>query len=132
LQEERGTELVIEPQYGVSWPDLTPGAGWVLDRDVVNVRHLLLGALDTLAFQPDVLQTIMGILGGQILPRIDQAQQQAAVRALAQTRLDGNQKQAFANAYTAQNYYLVQGPPGTHQAAPLTTDTKCSTIEASR
>jgi len=113
LLEDRGTELIIRPQYGTNFIRLSPGGGWVLDRDMVDTRQILLGALDTLAFLPDWQRYILGILGGSIKPRHNWHREQRAASEAGRLGLKSSQCEAFSQAFAAENYYLIQGPPGT-------------------
>ena len=119
LEEDRGTELVVRPGYGASFMGLSPGRGWALDRDVVDVRYILLGVLDTLAFSPDWQRYILSILGGHFGPQLDVSRERQAVRMAAQLGLNPSQIEAFTRAYTTENFYLVQGPPGTGKTLVL-------------
>ena len=52
LEEDHGTDLVVRAGYQVSFYGLTLGRGCVSDREPVDVRFLLHGALDQLAQDP--------------------------------------------------------------------------------
>lgn len=113
LDEERGNGLVILPGYGEIFEGLRPGsdANWILDRAVVDVRHILIQALDALAASKSRSAEILGMFEGTYLPSFD-SQREADAEKLA-VGLGGNQREAFIRAYSTQNYYLIQGPPGT-------------------
>ncbi len=135
LEEERGDELIVSAGYNVSFAGLPPGPGWVLDRAIVDVRHILLGALDTLDFisqqappsggrlarwlrrgrSSDDTQgnKVLDILKGRIRPRIDRRRERHGLRLAKDLGLNASQSEAFARAYATENYYLIQGPPGT-------------------
>lgn len=118
LLEDDGEELVVQAGYKVSFHGLRRSRGWVLDRDVVDIRHLLLGALDQLDDGSTLSQNALGVLL-QTEPRIDPSRERTGTRIAQELRFDQGQRfdssqiGAFACGYAAQNFYLVQGPPGT-------------------
>lgn len=117
LETEREGELVVRAGWGVDFSRLTRGGGWVLDRDIVDIRHILLGALDTLGEDED--SAILRILMGKTQPRIDATREWAGWRLAQAANLNDSQSEAFARAYATENYYLIQGPPGTGKTLVL-------------
>lgn len=116
LKEETGNELILKAGYKTSFSDLsTAYRDWVLDYDVVDVRHLLIEALNELEQSPSHREKILNILQGKEIPNIPYPNYQQAVNLLS--NLEPNfldkQKEALASAIATQNYYLIQGPPGT-------------------
>lgn len=149
LESESGRYLELKAGFDTNFLQVSPGPGWVLDRDIVDIRHLLLGALsvldtnaDSRAALPknhDDVTTIGGILTGRTVPQVDPYEKKRAL-ALAQhlrPSFNPSQLEAFANAYSTTNYYLIQGPPGTgktwvlaHLAALLAQEGKSVLITA--
>jgi len=125
LLEERGEELVVRAGYKVSFHDLRRSGGWVLDRDVVDIRHLLLGSLDQLGNGSALGQSVLSVLHLQTEPRIDPRREREGARMAQELRFDqgrrfdSSQIEAFARSYAAQKFYLVQGPPGTGKTLVL-------------
>ena len=71
LEEDQGTSLVIRAGFRVNFFGLAPGRGWVLDREIVDVRFLLQGALDQLADGSPHSQEVLSILQGRVRPQFD-------------------------------------------------------------
>jgi DNA replication ATP-dependent helicase Dna2 len=113
LERERDTELMITPGYDQDFRQLSIGKGWALDWDIVDVRHLLLGALDTLAFVPEWQSYILSLFRGVLKPKWDAGRERQARQLASQRRLNESQIEAFARAYATESFYLIQGPPGT-------------------
>lgn len=116
LKEETGNELILKAGYQTSFSDLsTPYQDWVLDYDVVDVRDLLIKALNEVEQSPSHREKIINILQGKEVPNIPSQNYQQAVNLIS--NLEPNfldkQKEALASAIATQNYYLIQGPPGT-------------------
>ena len=125
LLQDRSEELVVRAGYKVSFHDLRRSRGWVLDRDVVDIRHLLLGVLDQLSDGSALSRNALGILHLQTEPHIDSRRERQGARIAQERRLnqgrrfDSSQIAAFAHGFAAQNFYLVQGPPGTGKTLVL-------------
>lgn len=111
LEAEQESKLVVSAGFHVDFSRLSRGGGWVLDRAIVDVRHILQGALDILGADRDT--AILHSLLGQTRPRIDAAREEAGWRLARAANLNDSQSEAFARAYATTNYYLIQGPPGT-------------------
>ena len=112
LEEEKDNELFISAGYKVSFDSLFPSQGWVLDRDLIDVREIMINTLNALAYSPARQQYILGILGGQVKPVMDFAKVRLSEELFSKESLK-NQKEAFIGAFATENYYLIQGPPGT-------------------
>jgi DNA replication ATP-dependent helicase Dna2 len=124
LEEERGTELIVSPNYpNSSFAGLSPGKGWVLDEDICDLRHILTGVLDTLAQSEARRKHILGMLRGAVRPQLSVAREREAIRLAGHLErilgLNASQREAFIHAYTTENYYLIQGPPGTGKTRVL-------------
>lgn len=113
LEEDHGTDLVIRAGYQVNFYGLSPGYGWVLDRDIVDIRFLLHGVLDQLGDDSSHSRYVVNLLMGKNRPVLDPATSQQAERMARDLGLDASQTEAFGAAFSSQNFYLIQGPPGT-------------------
>lgn len=86
--------------------------GWHIDNAKVDIRHIVKKSTQILANDPLKRRYISGIFDGSIRPKFD-AQRGNIARGLVQeTNLNATQKDAFVKAYSTENYYLIQGPPG--------------------
>lgn len=86
---------------------------WVLDRQIVDVRYIMLGVLNQLEQDDVVRQNYIDCISGKIPPDVDMAEyEQATLQALS-LGMNKAQAEGFANALATRNYYLIQGPPGT-------------------
>lgn len=112
LDEEQDHVLVLSPGWMETFDGIPANAPLVLDRDTVDVRHILLEVLSELEYSGK-RQRIFDLLGGRLSPDIDARQHQWARQYAYQMGMNPSQIEAFANAFAAQNYYLIQGPPGT-------------------
>ncbi len=116
LEEETGNDLILKAGYKTYFSDLdTSRQDWVLDQDAIDLRHLLLGALDDLENSPSTQAKIFDILQGKTLPDIPSKNYQQSLKLITGLNLGllEKQKEALASAIATQNYYLIQGPPGT-------------------
>ncbi|RUS93125.1 hypothetical protein DSM106972_097190 [Dulcicalothrix desertica PCC 7102] len=110
--EENDSEFLVGAAYGQSFDNLYPSEGWVLDAGIIDVRHLLIGALTKLANNPTKREQILGILNGAIKPSFN-AKNLTSSQYLVDSNALPKQKEAFQRAFATDNYYLIQGPPGT-------------------
>jgi len=113
LEEERDTTLVIRAGFRVNFYGLRPGPGWVLDREVVDVRFLLRGVLDQLADGSPHSQQVLSILQGRVQPQFDYRTALSAYEMARRLSLDASQVEALARGLSTQDFFLIQGPPGT-------------------
>ncbi|MBL7201158.1 MAG: AAA family ATPase [Anaerolineae bacterium] len=113
LEEDRGTDLVVRAGYRVGFNELAHRRGWVLDRDIVDVRFLLESALAQLDDGSQHSQCVSGILQGRVRPSFDSDAARSARAIVQHLELDGSQAEAFVQAFSTRTYYLIQGPPGT-------------------
>ncbi len=119
LDAERGNELIVVPGFRSNFNDLVQGNGYTLDRDKVDVRHLMLGALEAAREQPEILNRFLGMLQGSEQPVFDPVRLEKAQALITDSGFNASQEEAFRKAYAAKNYYLVQGPPGTGKTRVL-------------
>lgn len=113
LEEDQGTTLVVRAGFQVNFYGLASGRGWVLDREVVDIRFLLHSALDQLADRSPHSQQVLSILEGRVRPQLDPRTARYAYKVAQRLHLDTSQTEAFSKALSSQNFYLIQGPPGT-------------------
>jgi DNA replication ATP-dependent helicase Dna2 len=112
LDDDRGEELTISPNFS-NFQDLAPGGGWCLDRDMVDIRHILLGVLDTLEFTEDLENYFRDMFNGRRSPMINPQHEAIAKKYVKGLELNPSQEEAFIHGYATDNFYLIQGPPGT-------------------
>jgi DNA replication ATP-dependent helicase Dna2 len=105
--DDEGYQLIVEPGFGCDFSDLDFSKHWILDRDIVDVRHILHKAVSQARHQE------LNILKKQVLPKLDESKFRKADKILRKLNLNQSQQEAFAKAYAAENFYLIQGPPGT-------------------
>lgn len=116
IEEEDRDSFVLKAGYGV-YLDAEMGIlrrsdGWILDRAVVDVRHLQKGAIEELAFRPH--HPAAHILEhGDAPVAFDRKQLFQAMQYAQQVGMNKSQIEAFARAAAADPLYLIQGPPGT-------------------
>jgi DNA replication ATP-dependent helicase Dna2 len=115
IEQENGNELVVKiPIFSDPCPiPISVGTGWILDRDIVDLRSILLGTLDTIAYNPQWEKYVSAIFSGEIEPSISSQKSISAQRLVENLGFNSKQKEAFCSAYATDNYYLIQGPPGT-------------------
>lgn len=113
MEEEATNSVTLSPGYQQTFFGLETNRAWVLDREVVDTRTLLIGALRQLEQNPEQLQRYTHHLNGQISPEIDSQEYAWAKQHAATLGMNASQAEGFANAFATRNYYLIQGPPGT-------------------
>jgi len=113
LEREVESELIVRAGYDEYLVGLKPSYPWALDRDTVDLRRLVLGALTQLEDNTPSSQIILGILQGQAEYQLDAIREEQAEKQVLRLPFDRDQREAFIRGYSARDYYLVQGPPGT-------------------
>lgn len=113
VEEELNGGMVVLRGYGQDFSDLIPGNGWILDRNLVDVRFIQLNILNQIASSPSLQERFESLVEGRTPPEMDAARVQQAANMAGQWGFNRSQREAFANAFGAENYALIQGPPGT-------------------
>lgn len=89
-------------------------SGWNLDETAIDIRHVVKKATEVLKNNPNLCKKIEQLLANA--PASDPITSSDYLKGLKiaeKTPLNDIQKEAFAQAYAATDYYLIQGPPGT-------------------
>lgn len=112
--EDNDTEMTLEVGFmNENIPQsLNKKNGWRIDEAAVDIRHIVKKSTFILRSEPEKHRLINGIFEGKILPDIPTNQLNNGKEIASKTKLNTTQKEAFANAYATNNYYLIQGPPG--------------------
>lgn len=112
--QDNNTEMVLEDDYNLlSVPvTLNNRTGWQIDSAAVDIRGTVKKSTSILSYNQASFNQISGILSGKILPKFNEARVQKAKQIVQQTSLDSSQKEAFIKAFSSENYFLIQGPPG--------------------
>ena len=118
LESERANTLTVIAGYQEIFEDLRNKI-WTLDRQHVDVRHLLLGALEELEFNAPKLRQFQNYIQGKVVPDIHDGEYENACERAALIGLDASQTEAFAKAVASRDFYLIQGPPGTGKTSVL-------------
>jgi DNA replication ATP-dependent helicase Dna2 len=112
--EDNDNEMLL----GVGWGSgiiprtLNNKDGWQIDTAAVDIRHIVKKSTSILSQSVGKLEYLNGIFEGEILPDISRDRKKMGAELALKTDLNPTQKEAFANAYAANNFYLIQGPPG--------------------
>ncbi len=111
---DNGNTMVLLSGYHVySLPiNLRESEGWELDIAKVDIRHIIKKSTAILSYNHEKKEYISGIFSGQILPKFSSIRLEEATQLVENTGLNAIQKRAFVQAYSTENYYLIQGPPG--------------------
>ncbi len=105
--DDDGYQLIVEAGFGYNFADLDFTQNWILDRDTVDVRHILKGAIGK------VNNHELNILNHKTEQQFDEVKFKKADKILRKLNLNESQQEAFAKAYATKNFHLIQGPPGT-------------------
>ncbi len=113
IEQENGNNLVVKLTDFNNSLSVRAGSGWMLDRDIIDVRSILLGTLDTISNTPQLKEYFSNLFTGEIEPSISSNKSISANKLSENLGLNSKQNEAFCNAYATENFYLIQGPPGT-------------------
>jgi DNA replication ATP-dependent helicase Dna2 len=114
VKEDNDTEMILESNWGrkTIHKSLIKSNGWQLDNAKVDIRHIVKKSTNILSCNNEKYNLINGILQGSILPDIPSDKLKFGHELANKTKLNLTQKNAFAHAYSTNNYFLIQGPPG--------------------
>lgn len=112
--QDNGEVIVLRSGYHTySLPlELDGSDGWELNVTKVDIRKIVKKSTDILNRNPEKKAYLGGIFSGNILPDFSDEKTEKAGILVENTNLNPTQKLAFTKAYATENYYLIQGPPG--------------------
>lgn len=112
--EDNDNEMILEIGFGSGSisQSLNKKNGWQIDAAAVDIRHIVKKSTFLLQSNTGKFGLINGIFEGSILPDIPSDKLQFGRELATKTKLNSTQKEAFAKAYATNNYFLIQGPPG--------------------
>lgn len=112
--EDNGENMTLEIGYGMgSIPkSLNNKSGWQLDNAKVDIRHIVKKSTAILSYNHAKLSYLTGIFEGRTKPVFSDERKKKANQYVDTTELNKTQRDAFINAYATNNFYLIQGPPG--------------------
>lgn len=87
-------------------------SGWRLDYTKVDIRHIVKESTDILRRNASKLKFISEIFYGRTSPKYSHERIEKAKYIIENLELNPTQKKAFINAYSTENFELIQGPPG--------------------
>lgn len=105
----RGNEYFLKLQ-----PD-----GWIMDQDWFDASPFYLDALNAVADSQLGRSTILPLLQGSLLPKIDYARYERAQEEIKGSGLNDSQVESIAMSYATDLLHLIQGPPGTGKTLML-------------
>ncbi|MBC7196523.1 MAG: AAA family ATPase, partial [Deferribacterales bacterium] len=112
--EDNDSEMILEVGFMNEsiHQSLNKKNGWRIDEAAVDIRHIVKKSTFILSTDSNKYNLINGIFEGKILPDIPLHQLNKGKELASKTNLNPTQKEAFAKAYATNNYFLIQGPPG--------------------
>ena len=113
LQYDGETEIEVSLIKGNPFFLAAEPHGWIADQDWFDASPFYLDALDTVADSMRGRSTILPLLGGSLVPKMDYARYERAAQAAYAAGLNESQVEAVAQSYAVDLLHLIQGPPGT-------------------
>lgn len=112
--EDNDSEMILEVGFMNKsiHQSLNKKNGWRIDEAAVDIRHIVKKSTYILRTDHNKYNLINGLFEGKILPDIPLTQMNKGKELASKTNLNQTQKDAFAKAYATNNYFLIQGPPG--------------------
>ncbi len=113
LQYDGETEIEVSLIKGNPYFLAAEPRGWIADQDWFDASPFYLDALNTVADSMRGRSTILPLLSGALIPKMDYARYERAAQAAYEAGLNESQVEAVAQSYAADLLHLIQGPPGT-------------------
>ena len=112
--EDNGENMTLEMGYGMGTVSKRNNfkSGWQLDNAKVDIRHIVKKSTAILAYNQNKLNYLTEIFEGRTKPKFSESRKKTAWTYVEKTELNKTQKEAFVNAFATENFYLIQGPPG--------------------
>jgi len=112
--EDNGENMTLEMGYGMGTVSKRNNnkSGWQLDNAKVDIRHIVKKSTAILAYNQNKLNYLTEIFEGRTKPKFSESRKKTARTYVEKTELNKTQKEAFINAFATENFYLIQGPPG--------------------
>ncbi|MCX6244667.1 MAG: AAA domain-containing protein [Bacteroidetes bacterium] len=114
VSEDHDNEIILETGFYECHIEkkYQNSLGWQLDSSTADIRHIVKRSTEILERDSRKLAYLNGIFEGTTIPVFSSARINKAKKIVAKSKLNSSQRQAFINAYSTKNYYLIQGPPG--------------------
>lgn len=106
-----GHVLVLQAGFKSRF-DNVKGNNWVLDNDLIDIRHILINALLRIKVEDNIHEHVVGLLSGEE-PNFETNAFRKAKDFCKNIEFNPKQEEAFLKAVSTRNYFLIQGPPGT-------------------
>ncbi|MBN1188100.1 MAG: AAA family ATPase [Bacteroidales bacterium] len=112
--EDNDENMTLQIGYGIGSisRNYNNTKGWQIDNAKVDIRDIVKQSTYILANDSTKLNSLTNIFEGKSHPQFDDEKKDIARRYIENAKLDKTQKEAYIYAYSAKNFYLVQGPPG--------------------
>lgn len=112
--EDNGENMTLEMGYGMGTVSKRNNnkSGWQLDNAKVDIRHIVKKSTAILEYNQNKLKYLTEIFEGRTKPKFSENRKKTAWAYVEKTELNRTQKEAFVNAFATDNFYLIQGPPG--------------------
>lgn len=119
LQYDGETDLEVSLIRGNEYFLTLQPDGWIMDQDWFDASPFYLDALNAVADSQLGRSTILPLLQGSLIPKIDYARYERAQEELQGSGLNDSQVESIAMSYATDLLHLIQGPPGTGKTLML-------------
>jgi DNA replication ATP-dependent helicase Dna2 len=119
LQYDGETDLEVSLIRGNKYFLTLHPDGWIMDQDWFDASPFYLDALNAVADSQLGRSTILPLLQGSLIPKIDYARYERAQEELRGLGLNDSQVESIAMSYATDLLHLIQGPPGTGKTLML-------------